>query len=580
MIAPTVETRRLLRWGAALLLVLGAVALELRWYLVRQLPFVMDELVDTQLAVQVSRGVRMYVDQPYERMPLMTYLLAALHDSERGSFEAAIAGRRFFFFVSLAAVALVWCAARPLLGARAAMLAPALLLAFSNFLERSLRIRADSLSSTFALAALLVLLLPRPRAWQLASAGVALGLAFVTTQKAVYFVVAFAVALAWRTAAEGARPAQLARRLLRDGGLAAAGFFLPLAALAAAMARLGALEPFLRQTLLYGAEVGLVATTYRDTWIHLAETMERNPGIWFLGLAGALVLAYEGRGPSADVRRRPALAAAGAWTLTLLALLLQHTAKFPYVFLNIAPGLAICGSVLLARLGRGAFAGSSPLDWRQIAWLAGTAATLVAFPVYHHVRAFRSDLIWGQRLVMERVDAVTEPTDAVFDGIGIATTRAQATPWSLTGRWVQERRAGREYPVLDWLRRTQPRVLIRNYRLDALMPAERRFLDRHFVQDWANVFVVGAALEAFGGADPPREIDLLAAAEYALIAADLRRVSIDGRPARPFERLAAGGHTLSVAGEPQRVVLLLASAARLPTPPRRDPFPLFPSYSD
>jgi hypothetical protein len=346
------------------------------------------------------------------------------------------------------------------------------------------------------------------------------------------------------------------------------------------MARLGALEPFLRQTLLYGAEVGLVATTYRNTWIHLAETMGRNPGIWFLGLAGALVLAYEGRGSSADEPRRPALAAAGAWTLTLFALLLQHTAKFPYVFLNIAPGLAVCGAVLLVRFGRGAFAGTALLDWRQIAWLAGTGATLVAFPVYHHVRAFNSDLIWGQKMVMDRADALTEPTDAVFDGIGIATTRAQATPWSLTGRWVQERRAGREYPVLDWLRRTQPKIMIRNYRLDALPPAERRFLDRHFVQDWANVYVVGAALEAFGGEDPPRAIDLLAEADYALIAADLGRVSIDGRPARPVERLAAGAHTLSVAGEPQRVVLLLAAAVRLPSPPRRDPFPLFASYSE
>jgi len=557
-----------------------ALSLLFRWFLLDQFPFMMDELYDTNLGVMVSRGAVLYRDIPLERMPLMTFLIAAWHRPSAGSFEAALAARQLMWVGMALAVLFTWRLGRRFLAGAFALLPPALLLAFSSFLTSSVSVRSDLLSTLFSLPALLALTAPRLGPANLVGSGFALGLAFCTTQKAVYFVVAFAAGLGYRTWCE-ASAGRRDLRLLGRMSLVSLGLALPPGCLLAYMSHLGAPGPFLEQTLLYGARVGLLADTYSYSWIHVVETLERNPGIWFLGLCGAAVVAFEGlRRQGVDSGRSPGLAAAGVWTLVLAALLLQHTAKFPYVFMTIAPGLALCGGVLLHRLGEAAWLPVRPVDWRQLTWSAGAALVLFALPVYHHSRAFRPDLLYYQKEIMDRVDRLTGPTDPVFDGIGIATTRPMAAPWSLTVRWFQERRAGADYAVVPYLQRRQPKVLIHNYRLDGLRRDEHEFLQRHFVHHWGNIWVVGVPAQRTGGETPARRVEVLSSAEYAVLAADLSRVRIDGRSVRAVESLAAGSHTLEVVGEPQDVRLVLAAAA---TPPRRTahgPIHLFPSYSE
>jgi hypothetical protein len=571
-------------WSTGLLLLAFFVSLEARWYLTTQLPFIMDELVDTQLAVQVSRGLCMYSDLPYERMPLLTFVVAALHDAEDGSFAAAVAARRVFWVVMLSTVVGTWWVARNLLGPRYGLLAPALLLGFSNFLGSAIRVRADSLSALFSLPALWAITAARLRPLSLVVAGLSLGLAFGTTQKAVYYVAAFALALAVRRAIEGLRGWRWAGRVALDGLIAGTAFFVPLLAVAASIARCGGLEAFLRQTLLYGAEVGLIATTYTHTWRFVVDTWQENPGHWVLGVAGAIALAWEGarwRRAVGDsgTGQAAAGAALGTWLFVMLALLAQHTAKFPYVFLNVAPSLAICGAVLLARATRAVLSLPRPIDWRHIGWATAVLLLLGAQPVYHHLRAFGGDLLWWQKAVMDRVDSITRPEDAVFDGIGIATTRGKAAPWSLTARWFDERRAGAAYDVVGWIRRTRPKVVIINYRLDSLAPEELEFLRSRFVPDWANVWVAGAAIRHPGGGATV-SVELVADAPYAVIARDPASLRIDGELARPVVQLAAGRHRLTVAGPQQDVILKYLPAATTPPPPERAVMSLFPSYSD
>ena len=84
------------------------------------------------------------------------------------------------------------------------------LLSFSNFIERIFETRGDPLSVFFAAAALLVAARARDRSWRVVAAGVLSGLAFLATQKAVYFNFALGVALVG--------DATLERRFVEMGG--------------------------------------------------------------------------------------------------------------------------------------------------------------------------------------------------------------------------------------------------------------------------------------------------------------------------------------------------------------------------
>ncbi len=569
------------------LVLLCVISLEVRWFLSKQLPFIMDELVDTNLAVQVHRGVRLYTQQPWERMPLMTFLLALAHDEGRGSFEAVVAARKLMWGATLLLGIGTWWIASRISGYRLALLAPGLLFGFSTFLERSIRVRADVLSTSFSLIALWVLVsrLTLPR---LLAAGVGLGLAFITTQKAVYFVLAFAVALIARHLREEGLGLSSVLALTQRALVSATGFFLPVLILVSAMYRLGALEELFQQCIIYGASAGLASQAYANIWMYLVQTVWRNPAFWILGLSGALVLARVGLrrdaregGQATDPQAGPALALA-FWTLAMFLLLLQHTAKFPYLFLNIAPALAVSGHYLLRLLmtGDASWERLRRTRWRRAVGAGALLVLLAAHPILHHVRGFESDLIWRQKAIMDRVDLLSNPEDAVFDGVGMAVTRRKATPYSLTVRWFSERAAGAPFAVLPWIDARQPVVMILNYRIRSLSPRERDYLNSHFLPEWANIWVVGTAVHHQGEGPTKVDIDLLTTAEYAVEARDLSSVRLDGRPVRRRERLSAGRHEVLVEGPRQNIVVRLARAVEHPPPPRVKPFSLYPSYRD
>jgi hypothetical protein len=121
----------------------------------------------------------------------------------------------------------------------------------------------------------------------------------------------------------------------------------------------------------------------------------------------------------------------------------------------------------------------------------------------------------------------------------------------------------------------QPKVMIWNYRLPNLRRDELEFLKSHFVNEWANIWVVGAATIA-GGEKPDSTVDLLASATYVVEAEAPADVRLDGKPILGRIDLAAGEHVISVTGAPRAAVKLAAAAGfRRPDRPRS----AFPGYS-
>ena len=191
-----------------------------------------------------------------------------------------------------------------------------------------------------------------------------------------------------------------------------------------------------------------------------------------------------------------------------------------------------------------------------------------------------NSLIQTQAAIMTRVDRITEPNDAVFDGIGIAVTRKKATPYSMTARWRDERQAGADYDIIGALKESQPTVMIWSYRMGFLRDDERDFISAHFVPDWANICVVGATATHTGPEPTFETINLLSSAQYAVIAKDRQRICIDGKVLGPVEFLSAGDHEVVIDGDDQELQLKYFPAVNTPPPPPQERSDLFPSYSE
>jgi hypothetical protein len=566
---------------------LGLISLYSRWIMTERLPFIMDELVDTQIGYQVGKGFKIYSELEWERTPLMTFLISAITKSAKNSVSTVILARKLMWFGTTIIFLFTYLIARKVHGSFIAIIAILMLLGFTTFLDRSIRVRADLISSLFSLPALLVVVCHGLHPLFLGLAGLFLGLAVLTTQKAVYFVVAFGIALVGKQIILYGLNVQSMKKIVMNSLIATAGFALPTISFLVLILFSGRMEQFLAQCFFHAAKAGFISDTYSNTTGYLWQTVLRNPTVWCLGLAGIFILLFEGikneGNPSLEEKKAETIGpeiALSLWTLSMLVLILQHTVKFPYLYLNIAPSLAICASLPLGRIIFFIIKSKRQLNWTHIVSALSGVFLLLIVPLLHHKKNLRVDLIQVQSAIMNRVDSITSPEDAVFDGIGIAVTRKKATPYSMTERWSDERKAGANYDIIKSLKKTHPKALIWNYRMKHLQKDERVFIDSHFVLDWANVYVVGTTILHDGPNPTKKTINLLSSSEYAIWATDRQKIRIDGNIPGPVEFLTAGDHEVVIDGESQKLQLKYFPAVKILPPPPQKRFNLFPSYSD
>ena len=552
-----------------------------------RLPFIMDELVDIQIGHEVGKGFKIYSELEWERTPLMTFLISAITKSSKSSFNTSILARKLMWLGTAIIFFLTYLIARQVHGSYYAALALLLLCGFTTFLDRSIRVRADLISTLFSLPGLWAVVYPSLHPLFLGVAGLFLGLAVLTTQKAVYFVVAFAIALVGRQIIFSGLNAQSLKKVGLNSSIAIAGFAVPTLSFLLWIHFSGRMDQFLEQCFFHASRAGFIGDTYRYTWKFLWQTISRNPLIWSFGLLGIFILLFEGiqqkRNPSLEESKNETLGpgiALSLWTLSMFILTLQHTVKFPYFYLNIAPSLAICASLPLGHFIFVVIKSKQRLNWTHIVSAILVSYLLLIVPFFHHKKNLKTDLIRVQSAIMDRVDSITDPEDAVFDGIGIAVTRRKATPYSMTARWSDERRAGANYDIIESLKKSQPKVLIWNYRMKRLREDERVFLASHFVLDWANVYVVGAIVFHKGPTSTIETINLLSSAKYAVLAKDRQKIRVDGKILGSVEFLTAGDHKVVIDGASQKLQLKYFPSVNNPPPPPRKMFNLFPSYFD
>ena len=564
------------------------ISLVARFYMTEKLPFVMDELVDTQIACQLEKGSDLYKDYVWVRTPLLNYLIASTVGNGNNSFYTAVSARKVMWLLSLIIFILTFSISRQLHNLPIAITSVAFLASYTTFLDRSIRIRADLLSTLLSLPALWVLLSKKPSNYLFGLAGMFLGIATLSTQKAIYFVIAFGIALLGRELTLYGLNKRFLSEFLKKTILSSLGFFIPIIIFIIWLNVTDQFHQFVYDGIKHAGNAGLFNNTYKEaTKVYLKQTIIRNPGIWFFSIVGMILYVLNGIRKNdqniniVEYDKKHSYIALSLWMLSLMILVFNHKVKFPYVFLNLSPSLAICAAFcfvyFMTNIG-GVKLKNTSLFYYAVLFLSSLVVIIPAIN-RHYENLKDNALIVAQRAIMHRVDDLTALDDYVFDGIGMAVTRRKATPYSMTARWFNERKRRLEYDIIKWLKTNKPIVMILNYRIKYLDLNEKTFISDNYLRDWANVFVVGKRISHMGDDITQKNIDVLAPAVYAIIADYRENVLIDGKTPESTMILNAGSHEVIIRGAKQEIIIKLNSAVKNPLPFQK-PFRLYPSYVD
>lgn len=431
-------------------------------------------------------------------------------------------GRMETALLACGTLALVYAIARSLGQSqlRAALIL-LVLLSFSNFIERIFETRAEPLATFFGAAALLAAMRSEGRRWRIVGAGVLSGLAFLSTQKAIYFDAALGLALVG--------DATLARRHARGiarGAWLVLGWLVPVAIYCFAF---GGSDPVaVAQNLVFGP-MGVAspetATEYGGLRHFVVQTLTRNALLYVFCFVGMVLASM--RVVQLDGTRRIAL----IFSVVVTAFVFAHNQPWPYVFVMALPFMALWALEPLDVL-----AGNRlylPAAWTVLG--IAIAASFVSNLLYLHIdnRA--------QLALVARAEKLVAPGDMYFDGIGMLPNRREpSTLWldrHAVLQTLRERRASEAYRIFAT---APPKLILWSYRMDAIEPVVGPLIRNSYVRVAPNIRMAGAALIP----SQPVTFDAPIAGTYALYDLTGRPVQatleVDGRAAALPLRLRRG----------------------------------------
>jgi len=411
------------------------------------------------------------------------------------------------------------------------------LLCFSNFLERIFRTIAEPLAVFFAAASLLVVL--RGRADQertTIAAGILSGLSFLSTQKAVYFDIALGLALLGDAA--------LARRYvdgIKRGGWLLLGWALPIIAYCLIF---GGSNPIpVAMNLAFGPVE--VATTggnpYTGLRNYVEQTLIRN-ALLYIFCFGGMTLALL-RVTRLGEPTRIAL----IFTTVITAFVFAHNQPWPYVFIMALPFMALWSLELFDRV-------AADKRYLRIAWLA--VAIAIAGSLVRNLSYLRLDNR-AQLELVARAEALVEPDEKYFDGVGMLPNRLEPSIlWLGRAEILKTLRDGDQSEAYQVLANSPTKIILWSYRMDGIYPVVEPLIRNSYVQVAPNLRLAGRRLRL----GERVTFDVPIAGRYALYSASgqpLRgQVEIDGAVLDPPLGLEPGPKTVTLRTGPGEALLL------------------------
>ncbi len=558
--ARRVDLRRLFLLAAA---VYCAAKLALLAALAWNTQFVMDEFSQAAYSIRIPAGFYENLDPQKTVLYVYFYQLARLLSD--GAVELMHLARVQTLGLALGMLGFAYATLRNLGARRAeALFAVCVLLSFSNFMERSFRIRSDNVAVFLACAALWLATRRGVESRGAAlGAGVLVGAAFCSTQKAAYFFAAFALAylLHWVVAWRRHGPSG---RALTPGLAFGAGWVAAVLAYAVYFGGAG-FTRVLAMIFSSPAEVALHADEfYTGLSRYIGQTLIRNPLAYALCLAGLLAAARRWKALS-DARRLALVV-----SLVMTVLIALHNQPWPYVFMMALPFLALWSGEAVEQLA------PAP-ERRAVTMLVLTA--LLAVSLGRNVAYLDNHNLY-QCLVVAQAESLLGPEDRYADGIGMVATRhlAAGSDWWDAMNATLLRRAAQagDHSAVDRIFRDRPRVWIDTYRLQALAPFLEPYFEDAYVRVYPNVLLAGRQIAA----EPARFVAWWPGA-YRLYGEDGQPLDrpylLDGRELRGETRIDAGVHQVALAPPSEESVafLLPAGLTLPPLPARGRPISLF-----
>lgn len=448
-----------------------------------------------------------------------------------GRFQTAI--------LALGTLALLYGTARVIWNNRVhALLVILLTLSFSTFLERIFRTRSETLALFFAMAALYWIVSRNPaRNRTILIAGCLCGLAFLATQKAVYFNgslgLGLTFAILWHS---GLRQAILA------GVLLIAGWFVPIAIYSVAFGGWSADAIFI--SLFKGpVEVATNGHAYYGSLKgYFLQTWVRNILPYLLGAIGVVATLW--RWKALSLEQLIAL----VFSVSMGVLIARHNQPWPYVFIMVIPFVALWAP------------GTLHDDHRATAW----GKYIGYFWVFAVVLSFPRNITYLENNnqaatdVMRRAEALLQPGETYFDGIGMLSNLPESQRRWLDVRQITiAKRDGASSDVMRLMVQNPPNLFIESYRLRNLNDVLEPFLDGSYIRVSPNILLPGTRL-------PPDEavsFTVPVADEYAIFDGAGAPVSasllIDGTPADSVFYLDPGTVQLSLQDGPRVPIFVL-----------------------
>ncbi|WP_299987715.1 glycosyltransferase family 39 protein [uncultured Ruegeria sp.] len=365
------------------------------------------------------------------------------------------------------AVAIVWCiylCCRSLGAERVtALIAVALLLSFSNFIERGFRLRSEPLATLLgAMAVLVIVRYETDRAKTLLIAGLLSGFAFVTTQKSIYFNFALGTALTM-----DALFARSVSRAIKRGVLLVLGWIAAIAIYAVLLGGSSLLK-VLEVLFLGPAELALNGGSYYEGLdAYIWQTLKRNSLQYGLVIFGLILTAS--RVFKCASRERIFF----IFTVLLAVLVFFHNQTWPYVFVMALPFLAIYGADAFAYLTQ-----------RSDRWSYRVLGILIIITVLSTARnvQYLSHDNHAQLELIRNAEAVLDQDDTYFDGIGMIPSRRMEPRLWLDAQAVNNTKAqGKAAVLYDSLLRSEPKLVLLSYRTDNLGKVFNTVLETNYV---------------------------------------------------------------------------------------------------
>ncbi len=360
------------------------------------------------------------------------------------------------------------------------------ILAFSSFMERAFMVRPEPLATFFALGALWVATRRHQTFWLCFAAGLVSGLAFLATQKAVYFNLALGLALV----GDG-----FFRRSFKEGVLSGAVLVLGWAVMILAYGLYFALygaefTEVLRQVFFSGAVENAIGghKAYGGLRWLILQTLIQNTALYVLCVTG-WGLALVGLARLSGPERR-------AWIFSgvISLLVFAHPAPWPYNLIMAIPFLGLW-STALPRLVRKGPAAVSAL-------FAGVVAVVLVISFGRNAHYLDHDNRF-QNETVRLAETLLGPDDAYADGIGMVVTRRQAgsrwrgqvVSWDRLGigRILADARRGNPDHI-EAVIKGSPKVWILSYRTAALDSVLEPYLRNSYVPISSNVLISGVRL--------------------------------------------------------------------------------------